>query len=108
MYINHIHIYKIYTFNTTEIKQIYNRYTTFNKIIPYTEIMTKKDLNKLKKSLPKGYRDLIAEKFDCSTGYVDMVLAGTRKNIEVLTAAVSLAQSHKTEMEALTNKIKSL
>lgn len=70
--------------------------------------MTKKDLNKLKKSLPKGYRDSIAGKCDCSTGLVDMVLAGTRKNIEVLTAAVNMAKFHKSEMEQLANQIKSL
>jgi hypothetical protein len=97
-----------YIFDTTEVKQIYNRNTTNKIVTPHTKIMTKKDLNKLKKSLPKGYRDLIAEKCNCSIGLVDMVLAGTRKNIEVLTVAVNLAQSHKIELEALANQIKSL
>jgi len=70
--------------------------------------MTKKDLNKLKKSLPKGYRDLIAEKLDCSVSLVDQVLAGTRKNIEIVDAAVNLALSHKAQIEELSNKIKSI
>jgi hypothetical protein len=70
--------------------------------------MTKKELNKLKKSLPKGYRDLIAEKCNCTTALVDMVLAGTRKNIEIVNAAVNLALSHKAQIEELSNKIKSI
>lgn len=70
--------------------------------------MTKKDLNKLKKSLPKGYRDLISEKLDCSISLVDQVLAGTRKNIEIVDAAVNLALSHKAQIEELSNKIKSI
>ena len=70
--------------------------------------MTKKELNKLKKSLPKGYRDMLAETCECSTGLVDMVLAGTRKNIQIITAAIDLALSHKVMIEELSEKIKSL
>jgi len=70
--------------------------------------MTKKEFSKLKKSLPKGYRDLIAEKLDCSLSLVDQVLAGTKENIKVLNAAVNLAEDHKTQIEELSNKIKSL
>ena len=101
-------LYKLFTFDTTLIKQIYNRYTTFKTNNSHSIVMTKKELNKLKKSLPKGYRDLIAEKCDCSIGLVDMVLAGTRKNIQIVDAAVNLALSHKTQIEALSDKIKSL
>jgi hypothetical protein len=37
-----------------------------------------------------------------------MVLAGTRKNIKIVDAAVNLALSHKTQIEELSNKIKTL
>ena len=70
--------------------------------------MTKKELNKLKKSLPKGYRDLIAAKCDCSSGLVDIVLSGTRKNIQIITEAIDLALSHKVLIDELSDKIKSL
>lgn len=70
--------------------------------------MTKKDLNKLKKSLPKGYRDTLAEKCDCSLSLIDSVLSGTRKNLEILKEAVDLAISYKAETEALSNQIKSI
>ena len=70
--------------------------------------MTKKELIKLKKSLPKGYRDVLAEKFTCSVSTVDMVLVGTRKNIELIKAAIELAKVHKVEMENLSKEIKQL
>ncbi len=70
--------------------------------------MTKKDLNKLKKSLPKGYRDTLAEKCDCSLSQVDSVLAGTRKSEQVIKTAISLALLYKAEQDEITNQIKSL
>ena len=70
--------------------------------------MTKKELIKLKKSLPKGYRDILSLKFNCSVSTVDMVLVGTRKNIELIKAAVELAKVHKVEMENLSKEIKQL
>ncbi len=70
--------------------------------------MTKKELIKLKKSLPKGYRDALAEKFNCSVSTVDMVMVGTRKNIELIKAAIDIAKGHKIEMENLSKEIKEL
>jgi len=70
--------------------------------------MTKKELNKLKKNLPKNFRDTIAEECDCSLVLVDKVLLGTRKNIKVLKVATDLALAHKEEIDALSKQIKSL
>lgn len=70
--------------------------------------MTKKELIKLKNSLPKGYRDTLSLKFNYSVSTVDMVLVGTRKNIELIKAAIELAKCHKIEMENLSKEIKQL
>ena len=43
--------------------------------------MTKKQLNKLKKNLPKNYRNTLAEKFNCTTRYINMVLSGERDHL---------------------------
>jgi len=94
-------------------------YYTFDALIQYNnntntiqikaiKTMTKKELIKLKKSLPKGYRDVLAEKFNCSMSTVDMVLVGTRKNIELIKVAIELAKDHKIEMENLSKEIKGL
>lgn len=70
--------------------------------------MTKKELNKLKNSLPRGYRDMIAEQLSCSVTLIDMVFAGNRRNIEIIKVAINIAQTHKEELAELSTKIKDL
>jgi hypothetical protein len=70
--------------------------------------MTKKELEKLRKNLPRGYRDLLASQFNCSTRTVDMVLAGERKNLAIVKSAIEMAIVHKEEMQVLTNQIKAI
>jgi len=70
--------------------------------------MTKKELNRLKKSLPKGYRDMLAEKLNCTTSMVDMVLAGTRKNLDIISTAIEIAKAHKKKMSQLSQEINQL
>ena len=70
--------------------------------------MTKKDLKKLRNSLPKGFRTTIAEQCNCSVSLVEQVLNGVRVNLDVVQAAVELAASHKSRIDELTNQIKSL
>ena len=67
--------------------------------------LTKKQLQKLRKCLPKGFTEIIAEKLDLSIGYVYMVLAGRRKNMQIIRMAVEGAENHKLNIENLVKKI---
>jgi hypothetical protein len=70
--------------------------------------MSNEDLKKLKKSLPKGYRSKLAEQFNCSKAFVDMVIAGTRKNTEMIFSAYEIARSHKDQIENIAQGIQRL
>jgi hypothetical protein len=70
--------------------------------------MTKKELIKMKKLLAPGYIETIAKETKYSSGYVSMVLNGIRENVDILKAAVKMAENRKIEMTELTNKIKNL
>lgn len=56
---------------------------------------SKKQLKKLKSSLPKHYAETLAKDQAVSVDHVYKVLAGTSENIEVIEAAVELAKKHK-------------
>lgn len=81
----------------TNIIQKRNKYITVN--------MNKKDLVKLKNSLPKGYRKLISKRMNCSPSLVTMVFSGTRTNLEIVKEAITIAKEHKQEMESLSKEI---
>lgn len=70
--------------------------------------MTKKHLNKLKKNLPRDYRNTLSKKFNCTPRYINMVLSGDRENPEIVKEAVQLAVQKKTEVEEVLTIIKSL
>ena len=70
--------------------------------------MNKDDLKKLRKNLPKGSREILAEKFGYSKGYIDHILTGVRENEEVLIAAVALVSEHKKNMEEAEKFIQTL
>jgi hypothetical protein len=70
--------------------------------------MTNSELRKLKKSLPKGYRKILASKKECRAEYIDAVLSGRRQSIDIIESAVELAKAHKEKMENLSMEIKQL
>lgn len=70
--------------------------------------MTEKELKKLKKSLPNGHRETLAEQFDITAGYVDQILRGEKIRIDVIDAAIALAESHKQKLTDQKLKIKQL
>ncbi len=70
--------------------------------------MTKRELNRLKKNLPKNYRNTLANKFNCTPRYINMVLAGDRNNLEIIKEATQLAVLQKAEVEEILTIIKSL
>ncbi len=70
--------------------------------------MTKKQLNKLKKNLPKNYRNTLAEKFNCTTRYINMVISGERENLEIVKQATQMAVQKRAEVEEVLTTIKSL
>ncbi len=70
--------------------------------------MKKTALNKLKKSLPKGYRAKLAEKYNCSISYIDNVLNGRTENIDVVQLGLDMIEEIKKEsarIEAEINKL---
>jgi hypothetical protein len=93
----------VYIYATITIL-IYNYLFT----IPILYKMTQDELNTLKEKLPKGYRDVLASEFDCTTTFVDMVLSGTRRNLAMIKKAVELAKEHKKELENLSKEIEAL
>jgi hypothetical protein len=57
--------------------------------------MTKKDLQKLRKSMPPKYRHTLATQFDVTSGYIDQVFRGEKNSISIIDAAIELAAAHK-------------
>ena len=70
--------------------------------------MTNKDLKKLKTSMPKGYRDQLAVKFNVTTVTIDRVLRGAQDRTDIIAEAIEMAAEHKEYLESLKAKIKSL
>jgi len=70
--------------------------------------MTEKELAKLKKKLPKGYRETLAEQFDVTTGYIDQILRGEKDRLDVIDAAIAIAEVHKEYLAEQKRKIKKL
>lgn len=68
----------------------------------------KKALAKLRKSMPKGYRDTLAEEFEISTSYIDQIFAGDKKRPDVIEHAIKMAELHKEDLDNQINKIKEL
>lgn len=70
--------------------------------------MTEKELIKLKKKLPKGYRETLAEQFEITSGYVDQILRGEKDRLDVIDAAIAMAEAHKYYLAEQKRKIKQL
>ena len=70
--------------------------------------MTKQDLNKLKKLLPKKASSKIAEKCDVSESYVRKVLSGNADRLDVIDQAILLAEDHQKKLILRSEKISNL
>lgn len=70
--------------------------------------MTKKELQKLRKSMPPKYRNTLAAQFDVTPGYIDQVFRGDKKSLLIIDAAIELATAHKQYLEEQKLKISEL
>jgi hypothetical protein len=71
--------------------------------------MKTKELDKLKKKLPKKWRLLLwtrLNKYSIST--INQVLRGDFNNTEIIDAAIQLAEEHQTELKSRSEKISGL
>lgn len=71
-------------------------------------MLTKRDLQNLRKSLPKGYRQKIAQKVKCVPEYVDMVLRGDRKNLRIVEIALRMVKEHNEKINQLNKDMGSI
>lgn len=88
--------------------QLQYKVNTKTKPYQYAILMTKKQLEKLKKKLPPKYRETLAEKFEITTGYVDQILRGEKERLDVIDAAIELAEKHQQYLAEQKQKIRSL
>lgn len=70
--------------------------------------MTKKELQKLRKSMPPKYRHTLATQFDVTGGYIDQIFRGEKPNLAIIDAAIELATAHKQYLEEQKLKIREL
>lgn len=70
--------------------------------------MTTKDFLKLKQAMPRGYRYMLATKFDVTTVTIDRVLRGAAIRPDIVDGAIELAETHKQYLQEQKAKIKSL
>jgi hypothetical protein len=69
--------------------------------------MTKKELKKLRKSLPPGAIKTLAEKFGHTPSYISMILSGKRNgNAYVISAATTMADEYQALVNENNEKIK--
>lgn len=70
--------------------------------------MTKKELIKLRKLMPKGYRKTLAEKFGISGSYITQIFRGEKTRPDVIDEAIEIAAAHKQTLADQKAKIKKL
>jgi len=70
--------------------------------------MNTEDLEKLKKKLPRGYRQMLIERTGYSLPAIDSVLRGDYMNERILDAAIKLAQEHQEKLKNYSEKINSI
>lgn len=70
--------------------------------------MTKHDLTKLKKLLPKKYSLQLASKCNVSESYVRKVLSGNAIRLDVIDQAIIMAQEYQDRIDARVKKISNL
>ena len=67
--------------------------------------MNTKQLQEIKKSLPKGYRLILREKTGYSSSHIDHVIAGRRINESIVNAAIDLLETHLTTLEEKSKRV---
>jgi hypothetical protein len=77
-----------YTFIALLTYSLFPTYANFIK----SYIMTPKQLHKIRKALPKGYRQILSKKTGFSLKTIDAVLAGKRFNQSVVNMAIDLLE----------------
>ena len=70
--------------------------------------MSSEDLQILKSKLPRNFTKILAERCNCSTGYVSMILNGDRASEKVIDEAIKLAEEEKIKQKSKSEKIKKL
>ena len=70
--------------------------------------MTTKELQKLKKMMPKGYRQTLADEFEITAGYVDQIFRGDKERTDVIERAIEIAKLHQEYKTGLSAQIKKL
>jgi hypothetical protein len=70
--------------------------------------MKTKELDKLKKKLPRGYRIELWKRTGCSLAAIDSVLRGDYNNAVIIDAAILLAEEHQNDLKSRSEKINSL
>ena len=70
--------------------------------------MTKDDLKILKTKLPKGYRDILAEKFGYTVYSIDKFIRGAEPNLEVIEYAIKMAKDHQKKLQDMSKNINNL
>lgn len=70
--------------------------------------MVNDSLSVLRKALKRGDQQEISKELGLSVAYVNAVLRGVRENINVLEAAVRIAEAHKVKQDAVNEKISNL
>ncbi|MBL7970086.1 MAG: hypothetical protein JNL03_01090 [Prolixibacteraceae bacterium] len=70
--------------------------------------MTREELKKLKKSMPRGYRDTLSEEFNVTTGYIDQILRGDKTRPDIIDRAIEIAAIYKRYLADQKAKIKKL
>ena len=76
-----------------------------------TKLLNDQELTNLKKSLPKGYTEYLADKAKCSRSYIIMVFQNKAKDIyrieKVINEAIKLKNDVENKIAQLNNKITS-
>jgi len=70
--------------------------------------VTKRDLAKLRRALPKGYRLLIANDLGYSVSYINKVLRGDKTNDDIILHAISLAKKEREKKSVILNEVRAL
>ena len=70
--------------------------------------MTKSQLRKLRKRLPKGWMGTLAKKTGYNQYHICNVLHGTRNNMGIIEQAVILAEEHSNFLKSITRRAEEL
>jgi len=70
--------------------------------------MNKFELSQLRSLLPRGYRAKIKEATNYSYSYIDQVMAGLRRNDQIIEAALELLQQDVVSKKSRTTRFRQI